>query len=65
MMSDDMLLLFLKIKWLDNSITCMVKPGPLMYDNVKKVLKYCVVKKLFNGPVYSLARIIVPFKRYM
>ena len=44
MMSDDTLLLFLKIKWLDNSITCMVKHGPLTYNNVKKVLKYCVVK---------------------
>ena len=27
---------------------------PIIYNkNVKKLLKYCVVKQLFNGPVYS------------
>ena len=32
----------------------MVKHRPLMYNKfVKKLLKYCVVKLLFNGPVYT------------
>ena len=34
-----------RTKWHDNFITCMVKHRPLMYNkNVKKLLKYCVVK---------------------
>ena len=34
-----------RIKWHENSITCMAKHRPVMYyKNVKKLLKYCVVK---------------------
>ena len=44
MLSDYTLISFIEIKWHENSITCMVKHRPLMYKNVKKLLKYCVVK---------------------
>ena len=44
--TDYMVDMFKEIKWHDNSITCMVKHRPLMYKNVKKLLKYCVVKLL-------------------
>ena len=45
MLSDYMVDMFEEIKWHDNSITCMVKHRPSKYKNVKKLLKYCVVKE--------------------
>ena len=44
MLSDYKLISFIEIKWHENSITCMIKHRPLMYKNVNKLLKNCVVK---------------------
>ena len=45
MLSDYTLICFIETKLHDNLITCMVKLRPFMYlKNVKKLLKYCVVK---------------------
>ena len=45
MLSDYTLVRFLETKWHEKLSTCKVKHRPLMYNkNVKKLLKYCVVK---------------------
>ena len=45
MLSDYALIWFKETKWHDYLITRMVKHRPLKYEkNVKKLLKYCVVK---------------------
>ena len=58
MLSDYTLIFFIDIKWHEYSITCIVKHKPLMYKNVKKLLKYCVVKYLFYGPVETNCELI-------